>query len=1283
MLTGVYELTIGEDWTAVLTLAARVVAVQHSTRGAVVVVVALTSHSSNSWSSPFVPQHSVAHTAYPTQTNTTQPTTAVCPCATCKESSIIEESASCEAATRATAKGGPLPSKPSPEQHAMSSSHPKPTRSRFSSPHHHSSSSSGHSRGGNNEGSRTLMQRWLEPPVQNKPSFQEAGLVRGGVVENMAPLGTMPKAAMLKKAPVSAESPPPTSAPTVKRIVLKKPYSTASASVIAPATTTPSATATPPDIARKSSNESAGMVEDPTAEASLSPMSHPVRPIPIVDDIDDDDYVPKKYKARRISQNPNQNNSSSTTGTPHSRRLSHRHRSAQSSPAPLHTLDPTPDPTPGPPSPTHSDASSFLQLAREPDDKEQADRVVEIAVDEALRHFRYPTAWALRLLYDEHSSDPHFVSMIEDIYYQRATPKTIRRFHRLVSEKKKDGKKENKGCYYFVPPSTGSRFTPHKPESAPYEDLIRMDFATILRNSVSDVDTDGHVSKKRRTEAADQQEMPIHQADAHLNLTPGSNGAGVHGHGHGHHHRRHHSHGGIAKNKSPRGKKMRSGSVTSTSSLSSVPDDAIEDYEEFMDRVDDDLGVSRVEDEDAEGNAQIPAGSIQPISAEQAKPAVKKQIVSPNLASSQHTPTHHPRSRDSSMPAAVITTSTTNGISHQHTNQSIPTLKFNSRFGDFDDSTDTLARKKLSQKSDTAAITKCASVESFIREPLQLDELPEDLALLPHPPPPPEHARLSRTPAPALSSRAARAAKRNHDEFDDASSPTASSFRADLEPPSARNSRAATPTNPRSSKKPRGGLRVKTSPMKKKGTSAGIPRGNGERPSPVGNGAPNNQDDNDDSCYTCGGNGELVCCDGCTYSFHFTCIDPPMDQGHIPDEWFCNECQIRYNPPLVNEHKGIFGLLATNLERKNPRAFRLPEPLREYFEGVKTGPEGEYEEAAPPKPKTTKKSVEEPFDFFKVRNSDKAVLCHQCHKGVTDNRPIIPCSVCGLNWHLECLDPPLAVPPVLRTWRCPCHVDDLLSDLPARLAPAHKYRKIKNVPVIEQGYSRGLANNGWIEIEEDDDDDDEDSQDAWREQKSFGRVFRVSAKGIKQDFIARVHKDRRERSSQPSPGVIPDPALTVAPELRSLDEQQAALNLLGLAQGQGDGIQQLVNVMMSEASPTVISMIAQGDAQRIASGGLARADTVSLETILAQADALRQGISKILESRTKHACHEKSDTEVTLAGPKALTPNSISHDDSTVVDDLKLDLTSSQDGEKAQHVDETKSSGDDSAMQID
>ena len=112
------------------------------------------------------------------------------------------------------------------------------------------------------------------------------------------------------------------------------------------------------------------------------------------------------------------------------------------------------------------------------------------------------------------------------------------------------------------------------------------------------------------------------------------------------------------------------------------------------------------------------------------------------------------------------------------------------------------------------------------------------------------------------------------------------------------------------------------------------------------------QDDNDDSCYTCGGNGELVCCDGCNYSFHFACIDPPMSEGHMPDEWYCNECSRRYLPP-TDGRKGALSDLLCVLERKNPRSFRLPEEIRDYFEGVKTGPEGEYEDSAPPvaKPK--------------------------------------------------------------------------------------------------------------------------------------------------------------------------------------------------------------------------------------------------------------------------------------------------------------------------------------------
>ncbi|KAI1824790.1 hypothetical protein F4861DRAFT_226851 [Xylaria intraflava] len=1192
----------------------------------------------------------------------------------------------------------------------MSSSfQPKPTRSRVSSPHRPSSSSAGHShsRGGKSDSSRGFMQRWLEPAVHIKPSFQEAGLVRGGVVENMAPLGTMPKAAMLKKAPPCSESPQPTTS-NVTRIVLKKSFSTPSGTATsAPTSTTPRATATPalPNITRTSSSESASMtmMEDDNAAAAgmgvgagiglgegggggggvsagasalLPPASHPVLPMP-VDDMDDGDYQPKRSKGRRITQHTGIASSASATPI-HLRRQSHRHRSVQSSPAPPPALDHTRDLTPAPTSPTQSDVPSSHRLTREPDDKDQASKIVEVAVEEALRHFRYPTAWALRILYDENSGDPDFLSMIEDIYHQRATPKTIRKFLHLVNEKKKEAKKDNKGCYYFVPPSTGSRFTPHKAEPASYGNLVKMDFATLLRDAVAnelEVDNDGHVSKKRKTESADARETLADQADAHTTPTAAITCAASHnikqedqslspGQ----------TRGSTTKNKSPKGKKTRSGSVTSTSSLSSVPDDAIEDYVSFMDSVDGDVA-----DQTEGNNAQIPAGSMQPISAEQAKPAIKKQIVSPNPVSEQHTPTptttpNHSHSRDSSMPAAVATSTvaSTSDASHQAASQSTP-IKFYSRFAGLGEAAAAFVQKKLAHKSETADNTKTASVDSFVREPrepVELDELPEP-GLLPQLPAPPEHARLSRTPAPVLSSRAARAAKRNHDEFDDASSPIASSFRADFEPSSARNSRAATPSNPLSSKKSKTGVRVKLSPMKRKGTSAGIPRGNGERPSPVGNGPLNNQDDNDDSCYTCGGNGELVCCDGCTFSFHFVCIDPPMDQGHIPDEWFCNECQMRYNPPLVNEHKGLFGPLTASLQRKNPRSFRLPENIRDFFEGVKTGAEGEYEEAIPPKPKTNKKNAEEAFDFFKVRNADKAVLCHNCHKGVTDNRPIIPCSVCGLHWHLECLSPPLALPPILRTWRCPCHVDDVLSNLPARLAPAHKYRKIKHMPVIEQNYGRGLANNGWIEIQDDSDDD----ETAWKENKAFGRVFRVASKGIKQDFISRVRQNRKRSNLQP--GTLTGSTPTIATGSQGPQEQQAALALLELANGRGDGIRQVVTAVMAHASPTVLSTIAQGNALQIGSGNLADADVGALETLLSQTDTLKQTITTILEGRTKHTCDGKPSTDL-----KALTPSSISHDDSTVVDDLKLDISSSQDSEKARDVNDTNLLTN-SSMQID
>jgi hypothetical protein len=106
------------------------------------------------------------------------------------------------------------------------------------------------------------------------------------------------------------------------------------------------------------------------------------------------------------------------------------------------------------------------------------------------------------------------------------------------------------------------------------------------------------------------------------------------------------------------------------------------------------------------------------------------------------------------------------------------------------------------------------------------------------------------------------------------------------------------------------------------------------------------QDDNDDYCASCGGNGELICCDGCTRSFHLTCVDPPLMHDSMPVEWFCNVCRTVRGASAnsLPIHNGPFALLLEKLDAKNSSAFRLPDDVREYFEGVRTGADGEYEE---------------------------------------------------------------------------------------------------------------------------------------------------------------------------------------------------------------------------------------------------------------------------------------------------------------------------------------------------
>ncbi|RAL60534.1 hypothetical protein DID88_009730 [Monilinia fructigena] len=410
------------------------------------------------------------------------------------------------------------------------------------------------------------------------------------------------------------------------------------------------------------------------------------------------------------------------------------------------------------------------------------------------------------------------------------------------------------------------------------------------------------------------------------------------------------------------------------------------------------------------------------------------------------------------------------------------------------------------------------------------------------------------------------------------SSPTGLGFQPDFPPGSLPSSRAGTPSSNRPSRKAKNGtgLRVKNLlsssflhtwfqwPMKKKsGPSAGIPRASGERDSPIGGSYPSQQPtDNDDYCASCGG----------------TLAD---------EEWYCNACLAR-EVPQSEEETGFFGHLLSDLERKNPSAFHLPKAIREYFENVKTGTEGEYEEGVVQKPKNNRGYDETP-DYFKLKdNKGNPILCHSCHLSASQpSRAIIPCSYCSLFWHLDCLDPPLAKePPPGRSWRCPAHVDDLLEKVPGTLGPAHRFRKIKGASLIKPILSRGVRNNGHIEIENTP-SEDEDQGSGFYEQREYGHVYKLPEEGIKLDFISRIHREfgqYNQRSFIKNRSSVPQSRSPIVEfNRRGIDEQQAALNLAYLATANPsiNLTQSLIDALISEADEPVIKLIAKGDASKL------------------------------------------------------------------------------------------------------
>ncbi|KAH8150432.1 uncharacterized protein LAJ45_05644 [Morchella importuna] len=330
--------------------------------------------------------------------------------------------------------------------------------------------------------------------------------------------------------------------------------------------------------------------------------------------------------------------------------------------------------------------------------------------------------------------------------------------------------------------------------------------------------------------------------------------------------------------------------------------------------------------------------------------------------------------------------------------------------------------------------------------------------------------------------------------------------------------------------------------------------------------------ENEDVCAVCNGPGRFLCCERCPRSFHFTCLNPPLEE--IPEGmWFCNKCTSQHNPP-VKPPRGLFSELIDGINRRNPTSFRLPPDIRGYFVGVETGALGEYVDVRDNKTqKFSKSGFVEEYDTLKLKDkAGNAILCHHCGKSAVNGQRIISCDFCPLSWHLDCIGPmPMPnPPPTQKKWMCPAHADGL------------QPRRPKKAPIVDTSLRRGFKNNGVIEIEN-------EEEVMFEDVMVSGIVYRLPERGIKLDFIEKVKTERppiKETRKLKKSKATNATHLSTSPLLpledRPLIDQQLVQHLLEfsgnsavLSTFNGGGINTLIEALISEATPSVKALFGE------------------------------------------------------------------------------------------------------------
>ncbi|GAA5995248.1 hypothetical protein JCM5350_002799 [Sporobolomyces pararoseus] len=219
---------------------------------------------------------------------------------------------------------------------------------------------------------------------------------------------------------------------------------------------------------------------------------------------------------------------------------------------------------------------------------------------------------------------------------------------------------------------------------------------------------------------------------------------------------------------------------------------------------------------------------------------------------------------------------------------------------------------------------------------------------------------------------------------------------------------------------------------------------------------------NNDYCDSCGGKGHFLCCEGgCLRSFHFGCLEPPLEIDEVPEEsWFCKACRAKAHPP-PRLPPGFFSELIYNVEKENPKAFQLSTDLKTFYKNVAVGLNGEFidsNEHRPPSKITGRAVGQEDRDGYRLKDKNgRPIICYNCSQAANPHihRRIISCDFCDQHWHLDCLNPPMTgMPPPTRKWMCPVHSEHVL--------PKKRVPRQTTVVNIEE---RGISNNGDIIVQ--------------------------------------------------------------------------------------------------------------------------------------------------------------------------------------------------------------------------